>query len=248
MAEGSHPVATLDQGDTLVFSSRVIPGNEKAIFALMNAFVARGVEVISDAMEHTHVSGHPCRDELAQMYQWVRPQVSIPVHGELRHLHEHAKFAKTLQVPEAIVSPNGTLVQLAPGPARVINHVPSGRLYLDGTILIPATDGTVQTRRKLAFAGHITALIVLDRKGRPVTDPRVVAVGLPRGGDNADVEDKLIDDMEEELALAIEALQKNDALDDDVVEERARKALRSVLREDWGKKPVISVEIVRLKD
>jgi len=248
IAEGNFPNVSLDAGDTLIFSSRVIPGNERSIFALMNAFVARGIEVISDGIEHTHVSGHPCRDELARMYQWVRPKISIPVHGELRHLHEHARLAKTLQIPEAIVAPNGTMIRLGPGPAQIIDHVPAGRLYLDGNILIPAGDGTVAARRKLSFAGHVVALLVFDRKARLAADPRVVAEGLPRGEGDGDIEDRLIEDMEDELSLAIEAMSKDQLRDDDAVEERARKAMRAVMRENWGKKPVVSVEIVRLDD
>jgi ribonuclease J len=244
IAGASHPTVTLEAGDTLVFSSRVIPGNERAIFALINAFIAKGVEVIADGVEHTHVSGHPCRDELASMYQWARPRIAIPVHGELRHLAEHVKLAKTLQVQETVLAPNGSMVRLAPGPAEIIDHASAGRLYLDGDLLIPAADGAIPARRRLSFAGHITALIMLDRKGRLAADPRVVAAGLPQSNE---IEDKLIDDMEEELALAIEALSKDQARDDDAVEGEARKALRAVLREGWGKKPMISVEIVRLE-
>jgi len=247
IVEGEHPDVDLEPGDTLVFSSRVIPGNERAIFALMNAFVARGIEIISDAIEHTHVSGHPCRDELAQMYRWVRPRVSIPVHGELRHLAEHVKLAKSLQVPDALLTPNGALVQLAPGAPQVVDHVPTGRLYVDGDLLIPADDGTVQQRRKISFAGHVVALIVLDHKGRLAADPRVTAQGLPQGIEG-EIDDKLIDDMEEELVLAIDAMPKPQAKDDDAVEEQVRRSIRKVLKEAWGKKPTISVEIVRLGD
>jgi ribonuclease J len=247
IVEGNHPSVTLETGDTLVFSSRVIPGNERAIFALMNAFVAHGIEVISDAFDLTHVSGHPCRDELARMYQWVRPRVSIPVHGELRHLAEHVKLAKSLQIPDALMTPNGALVQLAPGAPQVIDHVPAGRLHVDGDFLLPADDGTIAARRKLAFAGHVVALLVFDRKGRLAADPRIAAKGLPQGADDGDIEDRLIEDMEAELSLAIEAMAKGQAQDDDAVEEVARKAIRSVLRESWGRKPVISIEIVRLE-
>src|SRR5262249_40066291 len=132
-------------------------------------------------------------------------------------------------------------------PAEIIDHVPSGRLYLDGTVLIAANDGTVQARRKLGFAGHVVALVVFDRKGK-LASARVVAEGLPRGGEEAEIEERIIDDMEEELSLAVDAMPKNAARDDDAVEEVARKALRSVLREAWGKKPLLAVEIVRLEE
>jgi ribonuclease J len=181
------------------------------------------------------------------MYRWVRPKVSIPVHGELRHLAEHVKLAKSLQVPDALLTPNGAMVQLAPGAPRVIDHVPTGRLYVDGDLLIPSDDGTVAQRRKISFSGHVIALIVLDHKGRLAADPRIAAQGLPQGVEG-EIDDKLLGDMEEELALAIDAMPKPQARDDDAVEEQVRRSIRKVLKESWGKKPVISVEIVRLED
>ena len=245
MAEGSHPNLTLEAGDTLVFSSRVIPGNERAIYALMNAFAAKGVEVISGMDAHLHVSGHPCRDELAQMYQWVRPQIAVPVHGELRHLQEHARLAQELQVPQSFVTPNGAILRLAPGPAEIIDHAPAARLYLDGEMLIPSTDGTVQARRKLSFAGHVVAIVVFDRKGRLATEPRITAFGLPRGTEG-ELGDALEADLEDALGDAMEGLTRPQAQDDDAVEEQARRALRAALKERWGKRPIISVEIIRL--
>jgi len=247
MADGSHPNLTLEKGDTLVFSSRVIPGNERAIYALMNAFAAKGVEVISGMDAHLHVSGHPCRDELAQMYQWVRPQIAVPVHGELRHLQEHAKLAGELQVPQSFVTPNGAMLRLAPGPAQIIDHAPSGRLYLDGNLLIPSTDGTVQTRKKLAFAGHVVAIVVFDKKGRLAADPRIVGYGLPRGAEG-DLDEALTGELEDALYDAMEALTRPQAQDDEAVEEQARRALRAAIKERWGKRPVISVEIIRLEN
>jgi ribonuclease J len=194
---------------------------------------------------HLHVSGHPCRDELAQMYQWVRPQIAVPVHGELRHLQEHARLAGELQVPQSFVTPNGSILRLAPGPAEIIDHAPSGRLYLDGNLLIPSTDGTVQTRKKLAFAGHVVAVVVFDKKGRLATDPRIVGYGLPRGAEG-DIDEEIKGDLEDALFDAMEGLARPQAQDDEAVEERARRALRAALKESWGKRPVISVEIIRL--
>ena len=244
MVDGSHPNVSLDRGDTVVFSSRVIPGNEKAIFALMNGFVAQGIEVISDVEEPIHVSGHPCRDELEKMYQWVRPETAIPVHGERRHLAEHAELAKSLQIPNAVVAPNGTMVSLAPGGARIVDEVPSGRVYVDGRTLIPADDGTVAARKRLSFAGHVVAVLVLDGAGSLATEPRIVAYGLPRGED--DLDDRLADDMEDALWGVMDALPRARRLVDDAVDEAARRALRGVMRNGWGKRPVISVEIIRL--
>jgi ribonuclease J len=245
IADGAHRNVTLEAGDTVVFSSRVIPGNERAIHALMNTFVTKGVEVISDALVHTHVSGHPCRDELAQMYQWVRPRLSVPVHGEQRHLAEHARFARELQVPAALVMRNGAMTRLAPGTPEIVDHAPTGRLYLDGKLTIPEDDGTMAARKRLSFAGHVAVMIVFDRKGRLAADPRVAAYGLPQG--EGDLEEELIADMEDALIEAMEGLKRAQLLDDDTVEEQARRAVRAGTRERWGKRPVISVEIVRLE-
>ena len=245
MAEGSHPHLTLEKGDTLVFSSRVIPGNERAIYALMNAFAAKGVEVISGMDAHLHVSGHPCRDELAQMYRWVRPKIAVPVHGELRHLQEHAKLAQELQVPQAFITPNGAILRLAPGEAEIIDHAPTGRLYLDGNLLIPSTDGTVPSRKKLSFAGHIVAVVVFGKKGRMAADPRIVGYGLPRGEEGT-LDEEIKDELEDAVLDAIEGLTRPQAQVDDVVDEQVRRAIRTALRESWGKRPVVSVEIIRL--
>ncbi len=131
IASGEHRHVSLRAGDTVIFSSRIIPGNETEIFALQNKLMERHIEVITDKDEDVHVSGHPCRDELRQMYQWARPRIAIPVHGERRHLLEHEKFAHEMQVQQAIAPNNGDLIRLAPGPAKVIDEVPAGRLYLD---------------------------------------------------------------------------------------------------------------------
>src|SRR5690606_38846503 len=137
------------QGDTVVFSSRVIPGNETSIFDLQNMLAARGIRIVTEKDHFVHVSGHPCRDELARTYQWVRPEVAVPVHGEARHLAEHAALARELQVPEQIVIRNGLMVRLAPGPAEIVDEAPAGRLYLDGEVLTASDEGAVQERRRL---------------------------------------------------------------------------------------------------
>src|SRR5665213_2329029 len=133
VANGDHPTISLGQGDAVIFSSRVIPGNELEIFALHNKLAALGIEVITEQDHFVHVSGHPCRDELAEMYRWTRPQIAVPVHGELRHMSEHARLARSLQVPQAVVIENGHMLRLAPGRAEIVDEVPSGRIFLDGT-------------------------------------------------------------------------------------------------------------------
>lgn len=164
IAEDGHPNIVLEKGDCVVFSSRVIPGNEVSIFDLQNTLALRGIRVITEKDHFVHVSGHPCRDELARMYQWIRPEISVPVHGEARHLAEHAALARELQVPQQVVIRNGLMVRLAPGPAEIIDEAPSGRIYLDGDVLTASDEGAVQERRRLAFAGSAFVSVVLDGK------------------------------------------------------------------------------------
>src|SRR5262245_10521524 len=178
LAMGEHRDLVLEEGDTAIFSSRIIPGNEHAVGRLHNALMARGVEVITDSSADIHVSGHPAREELVRVYQWVRPRIAVPVHGELRHMMEHAALARGCQVPETVVAPNGTLVRLAPGPAEIVDHVPAGRLARDGDTLVPVEGETLRQRRKLLWNGAAAATLVIDRQGRPVAAPQVSLRGI----------------------------------------------------------------------
>ena len=179
IATGSHPNVALTAGDSVIFSSRIIPGNELGIFELHNRLSEIGVEVLTEQDHFVHVSGHPYRDELAEMYRWVRPKISVPVHGELRHMAEHARLAKSLQVPEAVVIQNGQMVRLAPGKAQIIDEVPSGRVHLDGRVLVAEGEGFARHRRAMGFAGLIAITLVLDQKGRVAAEPSVFLEGLP---------------------------------------------------------------------
>ena len=166
LANGEHRDLVLEAGDTAIFSSRVIPGNERSVGRLQNALMARGVEVITDHEADIHVSGHPARDELVRVYQWVRPKIALPVHGEVRHMVEHAALARACQVPETIVAPNGTLVRLAPGPAEIIDHVHAGRLARDGDGVVPLDGASLRERRKLLWNGAAAATLVIDEQGQ----------------------------------------------------------------------------------
>ncbi|MEN6543724.1 ribonuclease J [Parvibaculum sp.] len=243
IVEDTHPNIAMSEGDTVIFSSRIIPGNESSIFDLQNRLAERGIRVITEKDHFVHVSGHPCRDELARMYQWIRPEVAVPVHGEARHLAEHAVLARELQVPETIVVRNGLMVRLAPGPAQIIDEAPSGRLYLDGDVLIEADEGAVQERRKLSFSGSVFVSIVLDKDGRVRGDPRVVLMGLPEEDSRGvSFEDRALDAIDE----ALERLPPKRRGDDDSVAELLRRAVRSALRRDWGKKAQVAVVVTRV--
>jgi ribonuclease J len=234
IANDSHPHVQLGEGDTVIFSSRVIPGNELAIFEIQNKLAANGVEVLTVEDHYVHVSGHPCRDELAQMYRWIRPQLALPVHGEVRHQVAHAKLAKQLQVPQAFVPENGQLFRLAPGRPELIDEVPAGRVHLDGRVLVGEGEGLAKDRRAMGFAGLLVVSLVLDRKGRVAAPPTVLGEGMP-------------EPVEEAVLKAVEeTLDRNKKSDPDDLAENVRRAARRAAQEAWGKKPITRVLVNEL--
>ena len=240
IANDEHRDLVLEEGDTAIFSSRVIPGNERSVGRLHNALMSRGVEVITDHDADIHVSGHPARDELVQVYQWVRPKIALPVHGEVRHMVEHAALARKCQVPETIVAPNGTLVRLAPGPAEIIDHVHAGRLARDGDGVVQLEGSTLRDRRKLLWNGAAAATIVVDGRGRPVAPPKVSLRGIEdEDGTLAQAVVLGLNEMMADLSAA-------ERRDDGRIEEAARQAVRRVVRAHLGKKPLTDVHIVRI--
>ncbi|HEX3431746.1 MAG TPA: ribonuclease J [Rhizomicrobium sp.] len=234
IAAGEHPTVSLGAGDTVIFSSRIIPGNDIAIFEVQNRLAALGVEVITERDHFVHVSGHPARDELAQMYRWVRPRIAVPVHGELRHMTEHARLARSLQVPQAIVLQNGHMLRLAPGRAEIIDETPSGRLHLDGKVLVAEAKGHARARGALGYAGMVAVTIPLDEKGRVAGDPAIILEGIP-------------DEVHDPLRAALDdVLDRHDAKrgDEEGLKERTRHAIRRAAMSHWGKKPVTRVEVI----
>jgi len=235
IASGDHPNVQLGPGDTVIFSSRVIPGNERLIHQLQNDFAMRGVEVISAEDHDVHVSGHPARDELADMYSWLRPQIAVPVHGEERHLMEHVRLAKSLQIPEALHAPNGSMVRLAPGPATIFDEAPHGRLHLDGSILTQGDDVAMKERRALSFAGYVAVTVVLDARDRPMADPVVICAGIPE--DVVDAARQAAVDAQDRIGRRFD--------DEKRAIEEMRRTVRREIQDVWGKKPVVKVEIAR---
>jgi ribonuclease J len=240
LAANDHRDLVLEEGDAAIFSSRVIPGNERSVGRLQNALMARGVEVITDREGDIHVSGHPARDELVRVYQWIRPRIALPVHGEVRHMVEHVALARGCQVPETVVAPNGTLVRLAPGPAEIVDHVHAGRLARDGDIVVPVAGVALQERRKLLWNGAATATVVIDREGRPKADPVVSLRGMEDA--DGDLAAAVVAGLKESLA----DLSVAERRDDGRVEAAARLAVRRVVRTHVGKKPLTDVHIVRI--
>jgi ribonuclease J len=245
IARGDHRHVALREGDTVIFSSRLIPGNESSVYSLQNALAEQGIRVIHPRMvpQTIHVSGHPCRDELRRMYQWVRPRIAVPVHGERRHILEHASFAKSLQVPETVAPRNGSLIRLAPGEAEILDEVPAGRLFLDGSRLVPEGAQGLIERKRLHNSGIIFATVSLDQAGRIVDGPVVVVKGLSEtDGRVAEESLEILDDAAE---AAIAGLSKKDRNDDEAIERVMGRALRKACDINFGLKPMIEVVVLR---
>jgi ribonuclease J len=243
IAMDEHPDVTLAAGDRVIFSSRTIPGNEKAVGRVINGLVRQGIETITDRTHLVHVSGHPRRAEMADLYSWVRPRIAVPVHGEALHLAEHAALARKAGVSHAVVCSNGDVVRLAPGPASVVDEVPQGRLYKDGRIIIDGEARTVADRRRLSFVGIVSIAVALDDKGALIGDPAVELIGIPEtSADGASFLDLAFDAAVD----TIKQLPRARRRDPDSVEEAVKRAVRSAVASNWGKKPLCLVHILTI--
>jgi ribonuclease J len=241
IAQDEHPEITLTRGDRVIFSSRTIPGNEKAVSRVINGLVTQGIEVITDRSHLVHVSGHPRRAELLDMMNWVRPKILIPAHGEALHLAEHAKLARSAGVPQVLTCRNGDLVRLAPGPAEIVDEIPAGRVYKDGALLIDAEGPTVAARRRLSFAGIVTVALALSETGTLVADPEIELIGVPP----SDAAGRPMHEIAREaVEEAFETLPKPRRRDPDEVGEAVRRAVRGAIAQRWNKKPICHVHVV----
>jgi len=245
IADGTHPHVRLGAGDHCIFSSRVIPGNDIPIRNLQNALSDRGVRLYTDR-DHPgiHVSGHPCREELKEMYQWARPRIAVPTHGERRHLQEHVALARDLQIPEQVAPRNGDMVRLAPGPAVIIDEVKSGRLFLDGGVLTPENSEPLRERRHAAANGMLIVAVAVDGKGRMVSDITVRAVGLP--GDDDYTLAEALHDLSKDAEIAVKRLG-NEARDDDhEISQAVGRALKRSAQRIWDRRPVVETVVLRV--
>jgi ribonuclease J len=240
IAADEHPEVALSKGDRVIFSSRPIPGNEKSIGRVINGLVDQGVEVVTDRTHLVHVSGHPRQDELKDMIGWVRPKTVIPVHGEALHLAEHARLARKLG-SATLMCRNGDLIRLAPGAPEIIDEVPSGRMYKDGSLLIAAETRTVADRKRLSFSGIIAVALVMNDKGVLLADPEVELIGIP---DNTADGEPMTDIAYEAVAKTVETLPKPRRRDPDSVEEAVRRGVRAAIAQRWGKKPNVTVHVL----
>jgi ribonuclease J len=245
IADGTHPHVKLGANDSCIFSSRIIPGNEIPIRNLQNKLADRGVRLYTER-DHPgiHVSGHPCRDELAEMYRWARPTISVPTHGERRHLLEHAAFARDLQVPQQVTPRNGDMVRLAPGRAEIIDEVAAGRLYVDAGVVTPENGDALRERRHAAFNGVVAVSVVMDGKNRVVSGPQVRALGLPSA--NLDAMDDVLDGLADEAERTLERLKGEEREDDERIEAALSRAVKKASQRIWGRRPVVETTVLRV--
>jgi len=239
IANDTHPNIALGEGDTVVFSSRVIPGNERAIGTVQDNLVRRGVRLMTDNDHMTHVSGHPARDELRRMYALVRPRYAVPVHGEWRHLSAHAALAQEAQATPILIE-DGDILSLAPGRPEVVDSAPVGRLVLDGSRLVPMTGGVLEARRRMLFNGVVLASFAVDAAGALKGKPRISAPGL------FEAEDPEAERVAREFAAGIADLPPSLRREDGAFIEAAKAALRRALGRRLQKRPLVDVHLLRV--
>ena len=235
IAEGTHQIS-LDRGDTVIFSSKQIPGNEIAIGRIQNALATKGIIMVTERQAHIHVSGHPGRPELAQMYRWIRAELLLPVHGEMRHMAEQARFGLSEGVANALVQSNGDIIRLAPGKPTKIGHAATGRLVLDGDVILSADGGTINERRKLALYGQISVAVAVGGKGQLLGNPQVKLQGVPVEEDR----DPFLNEATDAAAKAV----RDGGRDLDRTREQVRLAVRRVATRWTGKKPIVDVLLI----
>lgn len=232
----------LAPGDTVVFSSRVIPGNEKAIIGIKNLLIEQGVKVIEDSDALVHVSGHPRRNELRKMYEWVRPEILVPVHGEAAHLVAHGSLGAMCGIPQVAQVRDGEMLRLAPGPAKILERVHFGRIFKDGKVIGNDVEVGVRGRRKLSYAGHVAVNVVLDNHYDLAGDPDLVAIGVAE----KDPQGRLMEQVMLDAAIgAIESIPRKGRRNLDLVAEAVRRAVRASANEAWGKKPIVTVFVTQ---
>ncbi|AIK43921.1 MULTISPECIES: ribonuclease J [Brucella] len=234
----------LTAGDTVIYSSRAIPGNEKSILDIKNRLIDRGIKIIGDEDALVHVSGHPRRSELRRMYSWVRPQILVPVHGEAAHLVAQGSLGAMEGIEQVAQVRDGDMLRLAPGKAEIIDEAPVGRIYKDGKLIGDEEEIGMVERRKLAYVGHVAVSVLLDREHKIIDEPDLVTFGVPEENAQGDLlEDILLDAAIE----AIDSIPRVRRKDIELVRESVRRAVRAAANEAWGKKPVVTVFVNRIR-
>jgi ribonuclease J len=243
LARGKYQGITLAEGDTFLFSSKTIPGNERGVIRIINQFSEQGVDVVDDESGLYHVSGHANRPDLEAMHDLVRPQMVIPMHGEHRHLREHVKLAEAKRI-SGIVCVNGMMLDLSGNAPTVADYVETGRTYLDGSVQIGALDGVVRDRIRIALNGHVLVTVLLDEEGHPLGDPWCETMGLAELGSSRV---PMLDILEEDLSQFMGRAGNKTLADNDKLEDGLRRVVRLSCQTEIGKKPEVSVVVSRLQ-
>ena len=238
-----HPDVILEANDTVIFSSKIIPGNEKKLYKLHNQLVKNGIEVISEENEFVHVSGHPNREDLKDMYNWVRPKSVIPVHGEHRHMIEHISFAKEMQVPYPVQVENGDIVQFFPGESpKVIDKAPTGRMLLDGNISVGEESQSIKDRKNLSYNGFLEITIIVNENGKIIKKPIISFMGIPNNKEN----NNFVFDLEDKIRDICKTFSLKNSNQEGNLIEALRVNCRKTIKEKTGKRPFTNVNLVRI--
>jgi ribonuclease J len=243
IAMDEHPDIALSPGDRVIFSSRTIPGNEKAVGAIQNALALQRVEIVTDRQALVHVSGHPRREEMKQMYAWVRPKIAIPAHGEPLHLSEHARLAEELRTPHVMIATNGDMVAFTESGPEKVDDVRTGRIYQDGRLRIGSGEKAIPDRRKLSFAGVVSVAIAIDDKGNIAGDLEIACMGLPQKTEDGDSFEDVVNDAVLDLVENMPRQRRRDA---EALRTSIDKAVRGAIGEEWGKKPVVHALVIEV--
>ena len=242
IVNGSHPDVFLEEGDCVIFSSKIIPGNEKKLYNLQNQIVKNNIEIISEENAFVHVSGHPNRDDLKDMYKWVKPKSVIPVHGEHRHMQEHVNFAKEMQVPKTLLIENGDIIKLLPGDSpKIIDKAPSGRVYLDGSISVDTDSQSIKDRKNLSINGYLEVTLLVSNNGK-IKKPIISFRGIPENQNN----EPFIFDMEDEIFNICRTFSLDNKNQQKNLIETIKQNCRRIVREKTGKKPFTNINIARI--
>jgi len=239
---GTHPEVFLEDGDCIIFSSKIIPGNEKKLYQLQNLIVKNNMEIISEENAFVHVSGHPNRDDLKDMYKWVKPKSVIPVHGEHRHMQEHVKFAEEMQVPKTLLIENGDIIKLLPGKVpEIVDKAPAGRIYLDGSVNVETDSQSIKDRKNLSINGYLEITLLLSNNGK-IKKPIISFKGIPE----SEKKDPFIFDMEDEIFNICRTFSLDNAKQQKNLIETIKQNCRRIVREKTGKKPFTNINIARV--
>ena len=239
---GIHPDVNLESGDCVIFSSKIIPGNEKKLYHLQNLIVKNKMEMISEENAFVHVSGHPNRDDLKDMYKWVKPQCVIPVHGEHRHMAEHVSFAKEMQVPKTLLIENGDIIKILPGnKPEIIDKAPSGKVYLDGSLGVDSNSQSIKERKNISINGYLEITLIVSNSGK-VKKPIISFKGIPESRDNGN----FIFDMEDEIFSICKTFSLKSKNQEKNLIETIKQNCRRIIKDKTGKKPFTNINIARI--